>query len=257
MTTTRRIPILLEAVGLGPDKAGREKLKQARVFARSCRRVAMSLLGKMILSCVMCGAIGEVSAQKNWLVPLRPAPTHQSVPPKPTPSPPKPQEAVPSSENEIKGAFGFTLGERVDPRFKLYHDSHEKDLPYYRIHPELKLTEKMSIEYRVLLTHGDRRVALIHAKCILASFHDVQSFLHRVQELILSKYGSGRQHIQSTPFGHKWFYTKPKHPTVTISIETDSTTGIVSIQYANETLVSEIRRDVWEKRVGQLNLSAL
>ena len=258
MIPTRRIPIVLEAVescpkaaaNLMPERTGKPADKGRHFFKHTCWR--------MLLCCTICLSAGESLAQQNWLVPLRSGANPQRTSPAVTPSPiisvPTPGQP---QNTAIKGAFGFTLGERVAPGFKLYHDSHEEDLPYYKVHPEMTLTDNISIDYKVLLTPTDRRVALIKAKCILASFNEVRSFSRRIQELIFSKYGKGNQYVLPTKFGNKWFYSKSKHPRVVICIEADSTTGIVHIQYSDETLVNEIRRDVLEKRVGKLNISAL
>jgi len=258
MIPTRRIPIILEAVELCPNAAGRLMPEWTKQTAGKGRYSLKHAFWRMLLCCAICLSAGESLAQQNWLVRLRSGTSPQRTSPPvtqsptiSTPTPGKPQNT------EIKGAFGFTLGERVNPKFKLYHDSHEEDLPYYKVNPEMTLTENISIDYKVLLTPTDRRVALIKAKCILASFNEVRSFSQRIQELIFSKYGKGNQHILPTKFGNKWFFSKPRHPNVFICIEADSTTGIVYIQYSDETLVSKIRREVLEKRVGKLNISAL
>lgn len=260
MITTRRIPIFLEAVGLCPGPSEKEAPGRTGKSAMLSRQSLIYVFRWAMLGWMIWFSVEKSVAQQNWLVPLRPETIRRPAPPELARVPNASENgSIPdhSEEKEIRGAFGFALGEKVDPRFKLYHDSHEKDLPYYKITPELTLTEKISIDYRVLLTPGEKRVALIRAKCILESFHDVRSFSQRIQELILTKYGKGTQHIQPTKFGRKWYYSKSKQPTVSISIEADSTTGIVYIQYSDEALVSEIRRDVWEKRVGKFNLSAL
>lgn len=250
--------MILEAVELRPMAAAGRMPERTKKTAEKGRCSLRQAFSRMLLCCAICLSAGESLAQQNWLVPLRSGTTPQPTSPPVTQSRTNSTPTTGNPQNtEIKGAFGFTLGERVNPKFKLYHDGHEEDLPYYKVNPEMTLTENISIDYKVLLTPTDRRVALIKAKCILASFNEVRSFSQRIQELIFSKYGKGNQHILPTKFGNKWFYSKPRHPSVFICIEADSTTGIVNIQYSDETLVSEIRREVLEKRVGKLNLSAL
>ena len=258
MIPTRRIPIILEAVELCPKAAAGGMSEQTKKTAERGLHLLKYAIWRTVLCLAICLSIGESVAQQNWLVPLRSRATPPQIYPPVTQSPNISAPTPGNPQNtEIKGAFGFTLGERVNPNLKLYHDSHEEDLPYYKVNPEMTLTENISIDYKVLLTPTDRRVALIKAKCILASFNEVRSFSKRIQELIFSKYGKGNQSILPTKFGNKWFFSKPKHPSVFICIEADATTGIVYIQYSDETLVSEIRREVLEKRVGKLNISAL
>lgn len=273
MLPTGKIPMTLEAVEMCfVQTDGKESNRNGGLTAngnytlKSCFKTA-------IICVVVWLSIGDVWAQNKWLVPVNPGSNRiqktglnaispnqatedsgLSVKEDITPTASSRDKNVPV---EIKGAFGFTLGGTVHPKFKLYHDSHKEDWPAFKIYPELTLTEKISIDYQVLLTPKDRRLALIKAKCILKSINDVGSFSQRIQELIFSKYGKGNQSVHRTNHGRKWFYSKPKQPNITICIEADVTAGIVYIQYSDDIMVNDIRREILEKRVGKLNVSAL
>lgn len=231
------------------------------------------LVRKVCIYLLCCVGFIEVTAQNKWIVPenpgskrhhinrLRSIVTERSKTPNPNSGHPLQLSSSGHEDKDtfakIEGAFGIHLGETVKPDVRLFHDRMRGNAPYFNIFPEQTLTSEFMVDYQVLLTFDEKRVAMIKAKCILNSIHDVRPFSQHVQHYILTKYGTGHQRVQTHKHGGSWYYFKPGQPHVFIRIEAVSTSGIVMIQYGDEQLLREIEKEMLDRRFGKLNLSAL